>query len=207
MLRNHWLKSQKWLTNLKLRIGYGTVGNDRIGNNTTYEIYAIQKVGIGSSQTAALVPAQLSNSDLRWEGSTTINLGLDFSAFKNRLGLTVDAFVKDTKDLLMKRELSFISGWDSQWQNVGKIRNKGLEISLKTININKRNFSWSTNFNISFIDNELVSILDGTDHMFAHTNFDSSYTNNDYIAKVGESLGAMYGYIHDGNYQYSDAGF
>lgn len=199
-----WMKSAKWLSNFKLRVGYGTVGNDRIGNNTTLEIYAIQKVGIGSSQTAALVPAQLSNPDLRWEGSTTVNLGIDFSVFKNRLGLTVDAFVKDTKDLLMKRELSFISGWDSQWQNVGKIRNKGVEITLKTININKKNFSWSTNFNISFIDNKLLSLLDGTDHMFAHTNFDSSYTNNDYIAKVGESLGAMYGYIYDGNYQYSD---
>lgn len=199
-----WLKSEKWLTNLKLRAGYGTVGNDRIGSNTTLEIYAIQKVGIGSSQTAALVPAQLSNPDLRWEGSTTVNVGVDFSVLKNRIGLTVDAFIKDTKDLLMKRDLSFISGWASQWQNVGKIRNKGLEISLKTINVNKRNFSWSTNFNISFIDNKLVSLLDGTDHMFAHTNFDSSYTNNDYIAKVGESLGAMYGYIYDGNYQYSD---
>lgn len=199
-----WMNSAKWLTNLKLRVGYGTVGNDRIGNNTTLEIYSIQKVGLGSSQTAALVPAQLSNPDLRWEGSTTVNLGLDFSAFKNRLGITVDAFVKDTKDLLMKRDLAFVSGWASQWQNVGKIRNKGLEVSFKTININKRNFSWSTNFNISFIENELLSILDGTDHMFAHTNFDSSYTNNDYIAKVGESLGAMYGYVYDGNYQYSD---
>ena len=200
-----WMRStKKWMDNLKLRVGYGTVGNDRIGNNTTLEIYNIEKVGIGSSQNAALVPAQLSNPDLTWEGSTTVNLGLDFSVFKGRIGLTVDAFVKDTKDLLMKRNLSYISGWESQWQNVGKIRNKGLEISLKTININKRNFSWATNFNISFIDNELVSLLDGTDYMFAHTNFDSSYTNYDYIAKVGESLGAMYGYVHDGNYQYSD---
>ena len=199
-----WMSSARWLDNLKLRVGYGTVGNDRIGNNTTMEIYNIEKVGIGSSQTAALVPAQLSNPDLTWEGSTTVNLGVDFSAFKGRLGLTIDAFVKDTKDLLMKRNLAFVSGWESQWQNVGKIRNKGLEISLKTININKRNFSWSTNFNISFIDNKLLSLLDGTDYMFAHTNFDSSYTNYDYIAKVGEPLGSMYGYIYDGNYQYSD---
>lgn len=201
-----WMASAKsrWLDNFKLRVGYGTVGNDRIGNNTTMEIYNIEKVGIGSSQTAALVPAQLSNPDLRWEGSTTVNLGVDLSVFKGRLGLTVDAFVKDTKDLLMKRNLSFVSGWETQWQNVGKIRNKGLEISVKTINVDKRNFSWSTNFNISFIDNELISLLDGTDYMLDHTNFDSSYTNNDYIAKVGESLGSMYGYIYDGNYQYSD---
>ena len=170
----------------------------------TSDIYGVVKLGLGQSQTAALTLNSLSNPDLRWEGSTTLNFGLDFSVFKGRAGLTVDAFQKDTKDLLLQQNLSYISGWESQWQNIGKIRNKGLEISLKTINIDKKNFSWSTDFNISFIDNELISLLDGTDYMQVRSNFNSNNTNNDYIAVVGEPLGNMYGFVFDGVYQYSD---
>ena len=199
-----WLKDVSWLDNLKLRVGYGTVGNDRISSYMTSDIYGVVKLGLGQSQTAALTLNSLSNPDLRWEGSTTLNFGLDFSVFKGRVGLTVDAFQKDTKDLLLQQNLSYISGWESQWQNIGKIRNKGLEISLKTINVDKKNFSWSTDFNISFIDNELVSLLDGTDYMQVRSNFNSNNTNNDYIAVVGEPLGNMYGFVFDGVYQYSD---
>ena len=199
-----WLKDVSWLDNLKLRVGYGTVGNDRISSYMTSDIYGVVKLGLGQSQTAALTLNSLSNPDLRWEGSTTLNFGLDFSVFKGRAGLTVDAFQKDTKDLLLQQNLSYISGWESQWQNIGKIRNKGLEISLKTINIDKKNFSWSTDFNISFIDNELISLLDGTDYMQVRSNFNSNNTNNDYIAVVGEPLGNMYGFVFDGVYQYSD---
>ena len=199
-----WLKDVSWLDNLKLRVGYGTVGNDRISSYMTSDIYGVVKLGLGQSQTAALTLNSLSNPDLRWEGSTTLNFGLDFSVFKGRVGLTVDAFQKDTKDLLLQQNLSYISGWESQWQNIGKIRNKGLEISLKTINVDKKNFSWSTDFNMSFIDNELISLLDGTDYMQVRSNFNSNNTNNDYIAVVGEPLGNMYGFVFDGVYQYSD---
>lgn len=199
-----WMKSVSWLDNLKLRVGYGTVGNDRISSYMTSDIYTVVKLGLGAAQTGALTLNQLSNPNLKWEGSTTTNIGLDFSVLNGRVGLTVDAFMKDTKDLLLQQNLSFISGWESQWQNIGKIRNKGLEISLKTININKKNFSWSTDFNISFIRNELVSLLDGTDYMQARTGFDSNNKNYDYIAIVGQPLGNMYGFEYDGVYQYSD---
>ena len=199
-----WMKQVSWIDNLKLRLGYGTVGNDRISSYMTSDIYTVVKVGQGMSQTGALLLNQLSNPNLKWEGSTTTNIGLDFSVLNGRVGLTADVFQKDTKDLLMQQNLSYISGWESQWQNVGKIRNKGLEISLKTININKKDFSWSTDFNISFLKNELVSLLDGTDYMQVRTAFDSNNTNNDYIAIVGQPLGNMYGFEFDGVYQVSD---
>lgn len=199
-----WLKSISWVNNLKIRAGYGTVGNDRIPNDRANDIYTIAKYGWGTSQTTALVPSHLSNPDLKWEGATTINLGVDFSVLSNRIGLTVDAFQKDTKDLLLQQNLSYISGWESQWQNIGKIRNRGLEISLKTVNVNKKRFSWSTDFNISFIDNRLVSLADGTKYMQTATKYDSTNNNNDYIAIVGQPLGNMYGYEFDGIYQNSD---
>lgn len=199
-----WLKDVSWMDNLKLRLGYGTVGNDRITSYLTSEIYAVGKYGWGTSSVTALSPNQLANPNLRWEGATTLNLGVDFSIFNERLSLTVDAFQKDTKDLLLQQNLAYVSGWESQWQNIGKIRNRGLEISISSININKKNFSWSTDLNISFIKNTLVSLQDGTDYMLARTGFDSNNTNYDYIAIVGQPLGNMYGYVFDGIYQNSD---
>ena len=200
-----WMKgTEGWLDNLKLRLGYGIVGNDRITNYLTSDIYTVEKYGHGSGMITALSPNQLANPDLRWEGAETINAGFDISLLNGRISFTADVFQKDTKDLLMQQNLSFVSGWEAQWQNIGKIRNRGLELSFKSVNINKKNFSWSTDLNISFIKNKLVSLLDGTDYMQVRTGFDSNNKNDDYIAIVGQPLGNMFGYEFDGVYQYSD---
>lgn len=196
--------SKPWLENLKIRAGWGTVGNDRISNYLTSDIYTPVKYGIGTASVSSLIPKQLSNPDLRWEGATTINAGIDASFLHSRFNLTVDVFQKDTKDLLMQQNLAYVTGWGAQWQNIGKIRNRGLEISLNTINISRKHFSWTTDINVSFIKNKLLSLLDGTDYMLFRSGFNSNNTNYDYIAKVGDALGNMYGYVFDGVYQYSD---
>lgn len=200
-----WMKgTTSWLDNLKLRVGYGVVGNDRIQNHQTEDLYSVSKYGLGASSIASLTTYTLANPDLKWEGAETINAGVDFSALDGRVGFTVDIFQKDTRNLLLQQNLAFVSGWESQWQNIGKIRNRGLELSFKTINVNRQNFSWSTDFNISFLANKLVSLQSGTEYMQVRTGFDSNNTNNDYIAIVGQALGNMYGYEFDGIYQASD---
>ena len=193
-----------WLNNLKLRAGWGTVGNDRIANYLSLVLYSSAKWGLGTSQTTVLTSKQLANYDLKWEGSSTTNLGLDISVLRSRINLTVDAFIKDTKDLLLAQNLAYLTGFESQWQNIGKIRNKGIEISLNTVNFNHKNFGWSTDFNISFIRNSLESLQDGTSYMLSRSGFDSNYSGYDYIAQVGSALGNMYGYKFDGVYQSSD---
>ena len=200
-----WMSTAKsWLDNLKLRVGYGVVGNDRIQSHQTEDLYNVSKYGLGASSVASLTTYALSNPDLKWEGAETINAGVDFSVLNGRVSLTLDVFQKDTRNLLLQQNLAFVSGWESQWQNIGKIRNRGLEFSFKTININKRNFSWSTDFNISFLSNTLVSLQSGTKYMQVRTGFEANNTNNDYIAIVGQPLGNMYGYEFDGVYQASD---
>ena len=196
--------ARKWLDNLKIRAGWGTVGNDRIGGYLSSDLYTDAKYGHGASAITVLVPRQLANADLRWEGSSTLNLGLDLSFFKSRLSLNVDAFMKDTRDLLIAQNLAQVSGWGSQWQNIGKIRNKGIELTARGVVFNKRHFSWVLDGNISFIKNTLLKLQDGTDYMLSRSGFDSNNTNNDYIARVGEALGNMYGYVWDGVYQYDD---
>ncbi len=192
------------ISNLKLRAGWGTVGNDRIANYLSMDLYSTGKIGLGSGQSTVLYPKHLPNKDLRWEGSSTTNLGLDMGFLKNRLNFTIDGFIKDTKDLLLEQNLAYVTGFKSQMQNIGKIRNSGIELSISSINFNKKNFGWSTDFNISFIKNTLVALQDGTRYMPARTEFNSNFSGIDYIARVGHSLGDMYGYVFDGVYQSSD---
>lgn len=196
--------TENWLSNLKLRAGWGMVGNDRISNYLSMDLYTISKYGVGNELHTVLTPKQLANSNLKWEASTTTNIGLDLGFFDSRLNVTVDAFLKDTKDLLLAQNLSYVTGFESQWQNTGKIRNKGIEISINSVNFQNRNFFWSTDFNISFIKNTLMSLQAGTQSMLSQTGFNSNFTSYDYIATVGGSLGDMYGYVFDGVYQMSD---
>ncbi|MFA6859304.1 MAG: TonB-dependent receptor [Bacteroidales bacterium] len=199
-----FMNNVDWVSNLKLRLGWGTVGNDRIANYLSMDLYTPIKYGVGSTQTTVMVPKQLANENLKWEGSTTTNVGLDLGLFKGRVNLVADAFIKDTKDLLLAQNLAYVTGFGSQWQNIGKIRNKGLELTLNTVNFSNGNFFWSTDLNLSFIKNTLESLQDGTDYMLSRSGFNSNFSNYDYIAYVGQSLGNMYGYVFDGIYQYSD---
>ena len=199
-----FMKDIKWISNFKIRLGWGTVGNDNIPNYLSLDLYEANKYGIGNSSVTVLNPKQLRNKNLKWEGSNTTNLGIDLGFFDNRLNLTAEFFIKNTKDLLLSQSLAHITGFDSQMQNVGKIQNKGIELSLNSTNIQTRNFTWQTNFNISFIRNTLKSLASGVNYMQARSGFDSNFTSYDYMAIVGQSLGLIYGYEFDGIYQYSD---
>ena len=199
-----FLKDAQWIDNLKLRAGWGTVGNDRISNYLSLDLYTSLKYGVGGKQVTVLQPSQLSNKNLKWEGSTTTNVGLDLGFFKSRLNVTLDAFLKDSKDLLLAQNLAYVTGFGSQWQNVGKVRNKGIELTINSVNFNRKNFFWSTDFNISFIKNTLMSLQDGTDYILSRSGFNSNFSSYDYIAMVGEAIGNMYGYVFDGIYQSDD---
>lgn len=142
---------------------------------------------------------------MKWEGSSTTNLGVDLGFFDNRLNVTADFFIKNTKDLLLAQNLAYVTGFSSQMQNIGKIQNRGIELAINSTNIQNRNFTWSTDFNISFIRNELKALSSGANYAEAYSNFDrTNYTQSDYRAIVGESLGLIYGYEFDGIYQVDD---
>lgn len=92
------------------------------------------------------------------EGSSTVNLGFDLGFLDNRLNLTADLFVKDTKDLLLSQSLAHVTGFSDQMQNIGKIQNRGFELSVNSVNIRTRDFDWQTSFNLSVIRNELKAL-------------------------------------------------
>lgn len=199
-----FMKNVKPISNLKVRFGWGTVGNDRVSNFLSLDLYTESKYGVGNKLVTVLTPKQLANKNLKWEGQTTTNLGIDIGLFKNRVNLSADFYVKNTKDLLLAQNLAYVTGFSYQWQNIGKIQNKGIELNLNTTNIQTRNFLWQTDFNISFLKNTLESLQDGTESMYSATSFNSNFKNYDYVASIGQPLGQMYGYIFDGVYQTSD---
>lgn len=200
----NFMKNLEFISNAKVRFGWGTVGNDRISNYLSMDLYEQSKYGVGGSTVTVLTPKQLKNENLKWEGSTTINLGFDLGFLDNRLNLTADFFIKNTKDLLLAQSLAHVTGFSSQYQNIGKIQNRGIELSLNSTNIQNRNFTWQTDFNISFIRNELKSLQSGVQSMYSRSGFSSDFTDYDYVATVGSSLGLIYGYEFDGVYQSSD---
>lgn len=200
-----WMKKQNVISNMKLRAGWGMVGNDRITNYLSLDLYSDSKYGVGQDVVTSLTPKQLANEDLKWEASQSTNIGLDFGMFKDRLTLTADIFRKDTKDLLMQATLPYVTGFSSQWQNVGKIRNDGLELTLHSVNLDtKGGFFWSTDFNISFIRNKVLAIVGDSDKMYTSVGWNSEYTGYDYMVTVGSAIGQMYGYKFAGVYQDSD---
>lgn len=200
----NFLKNSRVISNLKFRAGWGVVGNDRIPSFLSMDLYELIKYGVVTDIQSVFINKQLPNSDIGWESSMTTNVGVDIGLLKNKISLTVDAFLKDTRNLLLNADKPYVSGFQSQYMNVGKIRNKGIELTLNTVNIQRPNgFMWKTDFNISFIRNSLVSLVGGQQSRLDRSGFDGNIAN-DYIAIIGRPLGMMYGYMVDGVYQHSD---
>lgn len=143
---------------LKLRASYGSTGNAQIGNYQTLGLYSYSFQYAGFS---AAIPSQLANNNLTWEKAKTTNLGLDINMF-NRISMSIDVYDKTTNALLLNVPLPYTSGFESVFENVGSVRNRGLEISLTTNNLTG-NLKWRTNFNIAFNRNKVLKLYEGKD--------------------------------------------
>ena len=141
----------KSITMLKLRASYGVTGTQDIGASRYLGLYSLSTQY--NNQSAA-TPLQLESPNLTWESKYQANMGIDIGFF-NRINATVDVYHNVTKNLLLQVSLPLSEGFETRWENIGQITNKGLEIGLNTINIQSRNFSWTTDFNINFNTNIL----------------------------------------------------
>ncbi|WP_279120363.1 SusC/RagA family TonB-linked outer membrane protein [Bacteroides acidifaciens] len=210
------------LSNGKLRFSWGLTGNNRIGEYDYYQLLSVLKSRIGSytatnsipsgvypfendATNAGTVPISLQNKNLKWETTEQWNLGVDLSFFDERIGLTMDIYQKNTRDLLLAAQLPYSSGFYNATKNIGKVRNDGLEISLNTLNIKTRDFQWSSNFNISFNKNKVLALSENQTALMTAVQFDQNYNGqSSYIAKIGLPMGLMYGYVYEGTYKYDD---
>ena len=172
-----FLKNYKPLTDLKLRFSFGQAGNDQIGNTAFRQLYGASRI---YGNNGGLNPIQLANPELRWEKREESNLGLDVAFFKNRLSLTVDAYRKVNRDLLLNRSLYSTTGYSSITQNLGAVENTGLEILLNVTPLAGA-FKWTSSFNIAFQRNKVLSLYDGLEAL-----------PNDQSIRVGFPLGSFF---------------
>ncbi|MEP2772865.1 MAG: TonB-dependent receptor [Fulvivirga sp.] len=152
-----FLDGVDWLSLGKLRASYGKTGNDRFTN------FLFEGTWTGSANyidQAANSPNNLANNELKWEETTTLDVGLELALFNNRVNLNAGWFKSSTVDLLYLNPQPESTGFPSVQDNIGEIENSGFEFDLNTVNLNTGGFKWSTSFNISFLDNEVVSLLD-----------------------------------------------
>ena len=187
--------------NLKLRVGYGTAGNNGIDNNMYATSYGSGHYGYNGGDYITYKPGDtLGNPDLKWEKTTTTNVGLDISVFNSRLNVSVDWYNNESSNLLIKNKIPTSTGYSTQFQNLGSIRNRGVEIVVNSTNIRTGDFTWSTDFNIAFNRSKVLDLY-GTDQ----TNFIQDYEGRmGYKVEVGKPLGEYYGLLYDGIYTTDD---
>jgi TonB-linked SusC/RagA family outer membrane protein len=199
-----FIKNLNVFSYLKVRLGYGTAGNNRIKDYLSMAkmVSGWQAVNNGIKNT--YYSSQLPNPDLKWETDITANLGFDFGFVDQRIQLNVDLYNNSVKDLLLNAKQPRISGYTSAMKNIGETRNRGIEVTLTTHNIQKKNFEWQTNFNISANRNKIVALTEDADYFEEKSNWGDVFGENDYLYKVGQPTGQMYGYVCDGLYTVDD---
>ena len=202
IVQEKFLQDVNWLSNLKLRLGYGKVGNSNIN---TY-LYGSTLQTILTPMGSAYIPSNLSNPNLKWEASEQYNVGLDFAAFNNRLDITIDGYLKQTDDLLMQTFVPAHIGSNSwgeintPYANIGKTRNTGIDVQINARPVITRNFSWTSALSLSHNKNKIVALNDDSQRIYGNVDWYAPFQTVTMFA-VGQPMGVFYGYETEGLFQ------
>jgi TonB-linked SusC/RagA family outer membrane protein len=195
--------TEKWLDDLKLRISYGTAGNNNIPSGQLVQVYEIKTTSWINGISSYWAPSKyMSNPNLKWETTITRNLGLDFTLFGGKLSGTLEGYINTTKDLLIEFPVAG-TGYDYQYRNMGKTENKGFEASFTYHIVNKKDWGIDFNANIGF-NKTKIKDLGNMDDFGADSYWASTEIGNDYWISVGGAVGEMYGYQSAGRYEVDD---
>jgi len=181
------------ISQLKLRLGYGTVGQTTGVPYETQGTLASTQYVFGDDPAKGWTPDLLQTRDVGWEKTTTTNIGIDFGLFKNRVSGTIELYRANTHDLLMRRDLPAVTGYDWVRDNVGRTRNQGIEISMNSVNVHTGDFRWETDYIFTMNREEIVELADGP------------YDDVDNRWFIGHPLTSYYNYVYDGIWQISDS--
>lgn len=221
--QEEFIKNITWINQLKLRAGYGMTGSQSIEPYSTFSCYgssfinsqgalkSAQSADANGNKLIGLAVDKMENDGLKWETTSSYNFGFDFSLFKSRLSGNVDVYSKETKDLLIQKELPESTGFKSITINQGKLRNRGVEFSLRGDVVRVKDFTWNLSGNIAFNKGEILDFgLPEED--WGSGNHWKAYMGNsigDHFGQVnifvaGKEPGLFYGYKTDGVIQYND---
>lgn len=185
-----------WFDDLKLRTSYGRTGNQDIGDYKALATLGSSTYLFNGTKVVGYSPSTLANPNLKWETTTQGNLGLDVALLRSRLLLTGDVYNKTTKDLLLEVAVPATLGYSTQLQNIGSVRNRGVELALNTVNTTGT-LGWTSGFNISWNRNKVLNI--GADTMIVGpVGVGAGANQNPTILKVGQPINSFYGYVYAG---------
>ena len=201
MGEEEFIKNLNVFSDLKLRIGYGLAGNNRINSYQSLAIMGSVTYPNGDSTQSGYASNQVPNPELKWEANKTFNFGLDFGFFNQRLTISPEFYINRSSNLLLSAKLPDSSGYSSMVINAGETENKGIDLTINTVNIETKDFSWNTAITFSHNKN-LVKKLTGEEVQLWEASF--GYSQNTHIIGVNPPLGQMYGYVTDGLYQVED---
>ncbi len=188
--QENFLNNSKVLTNLKARVSYGFTGNNNIDPYTTLALSSRQTYyDFGGTLAKGFAPNGIVNQQLTWEKTREFDFGVDFGLWNGRVSGTFDLYNKRSTALLMTRKLPIETGWGSMIDNVGSVSNKGIEVSLHTVNIQSNKFQWSTTFTFSKNNNKIIELYGKKE----------DDVGNDWF--IGEPINVNYTYVFDGVWQ------
>ena len=202
-----FLKDVNFITDLKFRAGIGSVGNNRINDYlflTTFKNDGAYYYGINNQPITAYYSSGLVNEVLQWESNESKNYGMDISLFHDRISLSIDLYNNNAKNLLLNVPIASTYGYATQLQNIGKTSNKGVEIQLNATVVRKKDFNWTANFNMSFNKNKVEALGLNQQLFYPAASWGVSGQPTDYIVRIGDPVGAMWGLVNDGFYKVSD---
>ncbi|MFA5326845.1 MAG: TonB-dependent receptor [Prolixibacteraceae bacterium] len=183
-----------WVNQLKLRLGVGVTGNAAIDPYSTKGKLDAMFYPFGSTSTAGQMNVTtMANQDLGWERTSQYNAGLDFSILKSRIYGSLDVYASSTTDLLLKKSIPSVTGYKDTYANIGETKSNGVDLTINTVNLKTKDFEWSTTFNGSYQNNEIVSLANGKEDDLNNVWF------------IGQSQSVIYGYESAGIWQESDA--
>lgn len=195
--KEEFMQNLEFVSNLKIRAGYGVTGSTAIPEYSTVNILESVSAVLNKQYYTGFEPKPSYPGNLKWETTAQTNVGFDLALFDNRIQLVADYYIKNTTDLLNNVQLPTSSGYTTTIKNIGKMRNKGLELQLDAFIFDKSDFKWNISSNISFNRNEVVELSGGED--IAGTWYSLTWMG-DYVNLIreGQPFGIFYGYREAG---------
>ncbi len=189
-----------FIESLKLRAGFGVTGNQEIGNYAFASSFNTYSYNFNGNLVSAVIPTVLPNTNVKWEAQEQFNIGLDADLFKSRISLILDAYIKNTTDMLVPQSVPVTSGYSDiyvPYVNAGQIQNKGIEVTITSYNVSKTNFSWNTDLIFSLNKNEVIDI--NSDVPMTSGSIGLNYT----LSRIqnGYPINIFYGFVTDGIFQ------
>jgi TonB-linked SusC/RagA family outer membrane protein len=197
-----FLKDNTVISNLKIRTSYGLTGNSEIPSYSSLSVLSSNYAAIfNDTRIGGTGISRLANPDLRWEKTAQSDIGIELGLLHNRINIEADYYYRKTTDMLLDAPVARTSGYATIRKNVGSMENKGIELTLNTVNISTKDFTWNTSFNISMNRNKILSLATPAD-IFGVGG--PGFTNQTNIIRVGEQAGSFWGLVRLGTWQESE---